>query len=291
MRSRADRISETAYVQGESPRLDPRTGDLVWVDIAAGRVHRGRLAGGVLTVVRDYDIGRSVGVAAPLAVPGAGWVLAVREGFAHLAEDGTVTSLVTGLTSGRDLMNDGACHPDGSFWAGSQAIPREPRASLYRLDPDGAAETVLTDLTVANGLDFASDGATAYFVDTLPHRRLEAIALKGGRVPGERTTIVEVPGGNPDGLVLDDEGCVWVAVWDASEVRRYAPTGELLATVELPVPRPTAVCFQGSTLVITTASLGLEAPPAGSGHLFAVDAGVTGPSARPWRGECGGVAG
>jgi sugar lactone lactonase YvrE len=73
-------------------------------------------------------------------------------------------------------------------------------------------------------------------------------------------------------------------VWDASEVRRYAPTGELLATVELPVPRPTAVCFQGSTLVITTASLGLDDPAPGSGCLFAVDAGVKGPPSRPWTG-------
>ncbi|NIK61587.1 SMP-30/gluconolactonase/LRE family protein [Kribbella shirazensis] len=283
MRSRADRISSTAYTQGESPRLDPRTGELVWVDILAGRVHRGRLSGGVLTVLRDYDIGRPVGVAVPLAESGSGWVLAVREGFAHLAEDGTVTPLATGLTSGQDQMNDGACHPDGSLWAGSQAIPRAPRASLFRLDPDGTVDRMLSGLTVANGIDFAPDGRTAYFVDTLPHRRLEAIDLVAGR-PAERGTIADVGGGNPDGLVLDDEGCVWVAVWDAGEVRRYAPTGELLATVEVPVPRPTAVCFQGSTLVITTASLGLPAPPPGSGHLFAVDTGVTGPPARTWQG-------
>ena len=288
MRSRADLISTTAYVQGESPRLDPRTGELVWVDISAGRVHRGSLADGVLAVARDYEIGRPVGVAVPLAEAGAGWAIAVKDGFAHLAEDGTVTPLVTGLTSGRDQMNDGACHPDGSFWAGSQALPREPHAALFRLSPDGSVDTMLTGLTVANGIDFSPDGQTLYFVDTLPYRRLEAIDLSTG-TPGERRTIVEVGGGNPDGLVLDDEGCIWVAVWDASEVRRYAPTGELLATVELPVPRPTAVCFQDSTLVITTASLGLADPPPGSGGLFAVDAGVTGPASRPWRGSCDGV--
>lgn len=283
MRSRADRVSSISYRQGESPKFDARTGELVWVDIVAGRVHRGRLEGGVLTVLRDYEIGRPVGVAVPLAAPGAGWAIAVRDGFAHLAEDGTVTPLVTGLTSGRDQLNDGACHPDGSFWAGSQAIPRAPRAALFRLSADGEVATMLTGLTVANGIDFAPDGRTLYFVDTLPFRRLEAIPLING-LPGRRSTIVEVGGGNPDGLVLDDEGCLWVAVWDASEVRRYAPTGELLATVELPVPRPTAVCFQGSTLVITTASLGLDRPPAGSGHVFAADVGVTGPASRPWAG-------
>jgi sugar lactone lactonase YvrE len=237
----------------------------------------------VLTVLRDYEIGCPVGVAVPLAGLGQGWVLAAGDGFRHLAEDGAVTTLAAGLTIGQDQMNDGVCHPDGSFWAGSQALPRAPRAALFRLSAAGTVTTMLTGLTVANGIDFSPDGQTLYFVDTLPHRRLEAISLYAG-VPGERRTIVEVAGGNPDGLVLDDEGCLWVAVWDAGEVRRYAPTGELLVTVELPVPRPTAVCFQGSTLVITTASLGLTDPPAGSGHLFAVDAGVTGPAARPWRG-------
>lgn len=286
MRSRADQISTTSYLQGESPRLDPRSGELIWVDIKAGRVHRGRLAGGVLTVVRDYEIGRPVGVAVPLAGAGEGWALAAGDGFSHLAEDGTVTPLVKGLTTGQDQMNDGACHPDGSFWAGSQALPRAPQAALFRLSPSGDVTTMLTGLTVANGIDFSPDGQTLYFVDTLPHRRLEAITLYSG-TPAGRRTIVEVEGGNPDGLVLDDEGCIWVAVWDASEVRRYAPTGELLATIELPVPRPTAVCFQGETLVITTASLGLDDPPAGSGHLFAVDVGVTGPAARPWRGVMG----
>lgn len=283
MRSRADRVSAISYRQGESPRLDARTGELIWVDIAAGRVHRGRLEGGELTVLRDYDIGGPVGVAVPLAAPGAGWAIAVRDGFAHLAEDGTVTPIATGLTSGRDQMNDGACHPDGSFWAGSQAIPRAPRAALFRLSTDGKVTTMLTGLTVANGIDFTPDGRTLYFVDTLPSRRLDAITLFDGR-PAGRRTIAVISGGNPDGLVLDDEGCLWVAVWDASEVRRYAPTGELLATVELPVPRPTAVCFQGSTLVITTASLGLDRPPAGSGHLFACDVGVSGPPAHAYCG-------
>ncbi|MFC5824096.1 SMP-30/gluconolactonase/LRE family protein [Nonomuraea insulae] len=283
MRSRADAVSEEAYEQGEAPRVDPRTGEVLWVDVKAGTVHRARLESGVLRVVAGYEVGSRVGALAPLREAGSGWVLAVRDGFAHLAEDGLVTPLVTGLVSGRDQMNDGVCDPAGRFWAGSQAIPREPRAALFRLAADGSAERVLESVTVSNGIGFTADGATMYYIDTLPHRRLEAFDVVDGELSGRRA-VAEVAGGNPDGLTIDDEGCVWVAVWDGAAVHRYAPDGRLLATVELPVPRPTAVCFAGSILLITTAWLGLDPAPAGSGRLYAIDVGVTGPPATTWAG-------
>ena len=283
MRSRADTfvadpISQVAYEQGEAPRLDPRTGELLWVDIKAGTVNRGVLESGAVRVVADHDLGVRVGAVAPLREPGAGWVLAVRDGFAHLAEAGRLTPIVTGLTSGRDQMNDGVCDPWGRFWAGSQAIPRGPRAALFRLDADASCMRVLGEVTVSNGIGFTADGATMYYVDTLPHRRLEAFDVVDGELTGRRV-VTDVHGGNPDGLAVDDEGCVWVAVWDAGAVHRYAPDGRLVATVTLPVPRPTAVCFAGNTLVITTAWLGLDPAPADSGRLFAVDVGVGGPAA------------
>lgn len=283
MRSKADAVSEDAYEQGEAPRVDPRTGEVLWVDIKAGTVHRARLESGVLRVVAGYEVGSPVGALAPLREPGAGWVLAVQDGFAHLAEDGLITPLVTGLVAGRDQMNDGVCDPAGRFWAGSQAIPRVPRAALFRLAADGSVERVLESVTVSNGIGFTADGATMYYIDTLPHRRLEAFDVVDGELSGRRA-VAEVAGGNPDGLTIDEEGCVWVAVWDGAAVHRYAPDGRLLTTVELPVPRPTAVCFAGSTLLITTAWLGLDPAPAGSGRLYAIDVGVAGPPATTWAG-------
>ncbi|MGN9788277.1 SMP-30/gluconolactonase/LRE family protein [Nonomuraea sp. ZG12] len=283
MRSRADAVSACAYEQGEAPRLDPRTGEVLWVDIKAGTVHRARLESGFLRVVADYQVGARVGALAPLREPGAGWVLAVQDGFAHLAQDGRVTPIASGLVAGGHQMNDGVCDPGGRFWAGSQALPREPSAALFRLAADGSVERVLESVTVSNGIGFTADGATMYYIDTLPHRRLEAFDVVGGELTGRRV-VADVAGGNPDGLAVDDEGCVWVAVWDAAAVRRYAPDGRLLATVELPVPRPTAICFAGSTLLITTAWLGLDPVPEGSGRVYAMDAGVSGPPAAAWAG-------
>src|SRR5215470_11039810 len=137
VRLQAEPISDDRYEQGESPRLDPRTGELLWVDIKNGTVHRGRLEGGRIRTVVNYDIGVRVGSIAPLAAPGAGWVLAVQEGFAHLSEPGLMRPIAGGLTTGSDQMNDGVCDPQGRFWAGSQAIPRRTAAALFRLDTDG----------------------------------------------------------------------------------------------------------------------------------------------------------
>ncbi|MCG5219160.1 SMP-30/gluconolactonase/LRE family protein [Streptosporangium sp. KLBMP 9127] len=288
MPSRAEPVSEHAYEHGEGPRLDPRTGEVLWVDVKPGTVHRARLESGALRMVREYQVGTRVGAVAPLREPGAGWVLAVQDGFAHLAEDGAVTPIATGLTDGDDQMNDGVCDPAGRFWAGSQAIPRRPAATLFRLDGDATITRALTAVTVSNGIGFTPDGGTMYYIDTLPHRRLEAFDVVDGELT-RRRTITTVTAGNPDGLTVDDEGCVWVAVWDAAAVHRYAPDGRLLATVTLPVPRPTAVCFAAGTLLITTAWLGLDPAPEGSGRLYAVDAGVSGPPANTWAGRAPGA--
>jgi sugar lactone lactonase YvrE len=284
VRLQAEPISDDRYEQGESPRLDPRTGELLWVDIKNGTVHRGRLEGGRIRTVASYDIGVPVGSIAPLAEPGAGWVLAVQEGFAHLSEPGLVKPIAGGLTTGSDQMNDGVCDPQGRFWAGSQAIPRRTAAALFRLDTDGSVRRMLDGVTVSNGIGFTADATTMYYIDTLPHRRLEAFDVVDGGLTGRRV-VADVAGGNPDGLAVDDEGCVWVAVWDGAAVHRYSPTGHLLAVVDLPVPRPSAVCFAGTTLLITTAWLGLEAASPDSGRIFAAEVGVGGPPAHGWAGH------
>lgn len=284
MPSKAEPVSEESFEHGEGIRLDPRTGELLWVDLHQGSLYRGRLSGGAVRGTVRYDIGGKVGSVAPLAEADAGWVLAVRDGFAHLSQAGVLAPIATGLTAAGQVMNDGVCDPGGSFWAGSQAIPRKPVAALYRLDPTGTATRALGGVTVSNGIGFAPDGRTMYYIDTLPHRRLEAFDVRDGRL-ARRRTIVQVHGGNPDGLAIDDEGCVWVAVWDGWRIDRYAPDGRLLTTVDVPAPRPTAVCFAGATLLITTARTGPGNGPRDSGRIFAVDANVSGPPAQPWRGR------
>ena len=245
-------------------------------------MHRARFEAGVLHVVADYEIGTRVGARRRWR---AGCRMGARCAGRLRAPGGgrPVTPIVSGLTSGRDQMNDGVCHPAGRFWAGSQAIPREPNAALFRLVGDGSVTRCWSRPPSPTASTSPPDGATMYYVDTLPHRRLEAFDVTGVSCPGGASS-PRSTGGNPDGLASTTRDA---SGWRSGTlaVHRYAPTDELLATVDLPVPRPTAVCFRAAPCVITTAWLGLDRSAAWSGRLFAVDAGVGGPPASPGRGH------
>lgn len=285
MRISADRVSTNAYRQGESPRWDATRRELVHVSMAEHLVVVSTWADGRLIEVARYDLGVTSCCASPMAGSDA-WVVAAGDGILRLDRDGGTTPLVSGLAPRPDVMNDGSVDPCGRLWIGSQTSPRRPDAHLWRLDPDGSCTVVLDDVTVSNGLGFSADGRRMYYLDTLPRRTLEAFDVTDdGRLEGRRD-IAAITTGNPDGLVVDDDECCWVAVWDGAVVERRAPTGELLCRVELPVPRPTACTIVGTTLLVTTASVGLSpaalADAPDSGAVFAAEIGVGAPAAVRW---------
>jgi sugar lactone lactonase YvrE len=178
-------------------------------------------------------------------------------------------------------MNDGACDPQGRFWAGTMAHDESPGAGvLYRLELDGRCTTVLAGLTISNGIGWSPDGTAMYLSDS-GTGTIERFDFDGatGDIVGRRV-IVEIsePGVAPDGLTVDAEGGIWVALWDGGAVRRYTSEGSLLATVPVPVDRPTSCAFGGpdlTTLFITTARHGLDetalARQPDAGRVFRVD--------------------
>ncbi|MER5336107.1 SMP-30/gluconolactonase/LRE family protein [Micromonospora sp. NPDC002717] len=281
-------VSAERYELGEGPRLDPRTGELLWVDIRAGRLWRGRFGGDRIEVLAGYDVGAATGAVAPLAAAGAGWVVAAGRGFRHVSTDGTVRPLGGDVAAPRTQMNDGGCDPYGRFLAGSQILGgAEPwSGALYRLEPDGSVATVLDGVGCANGLGFDPAGETMYHVDSR-RRRLTGYRYDPATgEAGDPRVLVDCDDATPDGLCVDAEGCLWVAMWDGWCVRRFAPDGTPLARVRLPVPRPTAVCLVAGTLVVTTAWIGLDeatrraAPD--SGRIFAVEVGIDAAPAHTW---------
>ncbi|MFE2262930.1 SMP-30/gluconolactonase/LRE family protein [Streptomyces griseosporeus] len=255
---------------GEGPTWDPATGRLLWIDILSSRVHTYDPSTGRRTV-RTTE--QHVGAVKPRA--GGGLVLNLRDGIGLLDPDGTFHWLHHEPVPGR-RANDAAVAPDGSLWAGTMRYDEAPGGgTLSRVTGDGSVEVVLPSVTVSNGTGWSPDGRLMYYIDT-PTRRIDVFdhSPDDGRVSGRRPLAeIEEGAGFPDGLTVDADGCVWVALWDGGAVRRYTPTGRLDRTITLPTPRVTACAFGGpdlTDLYITTARTGLTAPSPLSGSLLRV---------------------
>ncbi|MGW1544337.1 SMP-30/gluconolactonase/LRE family protein [Streptomyces sp. NPDC002309] len=255
-------------VLGEGPTWDARDGRLIWIDILGSRLHTYDPATGRRTIRTTHQ---HIGAAKPRA--GGGLVLNLRDGVGLLDPDGTFRPLHDDPVPGR-RANDAAVAPDGSLWAGTMRYDEAPGGgTLSRFGPDGSVEVVLDDVTVSNGTGWSPDGRLMYYVDS-PTRRIDVFDHADGRVSGRRTLVeIEEGAGFPDGLTVDADGCVWVALWDGAAIRRYTPSGDLDRTLRLPVPRPTACAFGGAHLTdlyVTTARTGLTSPTPLSGSLLVV---------------------
>ncbi|MDT5040359.1 MAG: hypothetical protein QOE51_1344 [Actinoplanes sp.] len=289
----AEPVTEVRAEHAEGPAWDARRDELLWVDQFAGLVHRGRVGpDGGLRVDRTYQVGSAVGAVVPFAAGGEGWLIAAGAGFAQLSPEGDVTVLAEpeSAVRERNRMNDGKCDPHGRFYAGSMAWSKQPGAgSLYRYAANGAT-TVLADVTISNGLAWPSTGDRMYYIDT-PTQRVDVFDLDDAGEPLTRRTAftVDPAHGAPDGMSIDDEDCLWVALWGSGTLRRYAPSGETLAIIDVPdAPQVSSCAFAGTTLYITTSQE--DYPPErrlrhpGAGHIFAVDLPVGGPPATPYQG-------
>lgn len=276
-----EQVTGPLAYHGEGPVWSTGWGGLRWLDM---------FAGDLLALHPDGSVGRQHVahlVACVRPRRGGGAVLGVERGFAVEERDGVIRPLEELWTDPQLRMNEGGCDPDGRFYCGSMAYDKRRGAgSLYRLDADHAVRTVLEAVTVSNGLDWSPDGSRAYYNDTDTHRiDLFDYDTRSGLT--ERRPFAEVPG-RPDGLTVDAEGGVWVALSDRGQVRRYAPDAALDVVIELPVTKVTACAFGGprlDELFITTSREGLDpsAEP-GAGSLFRVVPGVIGLPVREFAG-------
>jgi sugar lactone lactonase YvrE len=278
---------------GEGARWDARRDELLVVDILAGGVFRGRVADdGGLSLVRSYRVPGTVGAIAPVQND-QGWVLATGRGFAYLSPDGSLRPLADDVAPAGTRMNDAACDPQGRFWAGTLADDHHAGGgALYRLDRNGQTELMLDGLTISNGLGWSPDGATMYLVDTGP-RVIHAFTFDGeqGTISDGRvlSTVAEEVGG-PDGLTVDADGDLWVAIYGGGRVHRYSPDGALRQVLVVPAKQSTSCAFAGPglrRLYVTTATEDWSdeqrraEPTAGLVYRFDTDA--TGRPAAPFR--------
>lgn len=237
----------------EGPVWDDRTHELVWVDILRGEVHRTSEDGS-----NDGVIALGEHVGAVVLTEDNGMVAATTSGFrlVHGERHHPLLASLPGISHGI-RMNDGKCDPAGRFVAGTMAYDETPGAgALYSFDGNNV-KRLLSGVTISNGLAWSLDGRIMYYVDT-PTGRIDAFDydVDTGEIANRRLVVLlphEV--GKPDGLTIDADDGIWVALWDGGAVHRYED-GRLTQRISIPARRVTSCTLGGrgrDRLYVTTA--------------------------------------
>jgi sugar lactone lactonase YvrE len=276
----AELLFDAHALLGEGAVWDDREGVLLWVDIDGQKLHKLRPNG----ADEEMPIGEKIGCV--MARKGAGVILGVKRGVALMDQWRGPIRLVASPEKEKpdNRMNHGTCDSAGRFWVGTMSPP-SGHAALFRYDPDGSIHTMLSGVTISNGIGFSVDDRVMYYIDT-PTHRVDAFTYDAASgAIRDRRLLVQVPQelGDPDGMTMDEEGCLWVAHWNGHAVRRYTPAGLLDRTILVPAARVTSCAFGGrdrSDLYITTASVGQseeeKAKEPHAGGVFVVRPGVRG---------------
>jgi len=261
----------------EGPAWDAEAGRVLFVDILGRRLHAFDWASLELSTIEVAET-----TTAWIPWEGGGSALVTRDGLRRVRGDvagdpgDLVVSIEADLEGNRS--NDAKCDPRGRLWIGTMADDARPDAgSLYRVDRDLRCTRSLGSLTISNGMGWSAGGRRMFFVDS-PTRRVDVFDYRPdtGRARARRPWVdISRFEGVPDGLTIDAEGAVWVAMHDGGTVLRFDAHGRHVATVRLPVARPTSCVFAGpelDRLVVTTA----RAEDGTGGDVYVCEPGVVG---------------
>lgn len=249
-----DVVVEAGAAVGEGPVWDRRSGRLCWVDIDNGLLFENDLAVGDQLCT---SVDTLLGAVAPRAEK-EGFAVAVSEGLGFLV-GGELEITDPVLPEPYRRMNDAKCDSHGRLWAGSTHLNFLPSVgALHRWDGRTPSVQMASGFSLPNGIGWNPEDTVMYLVDSMANRLLSAPYRGEEGEVGEFTELCAVRPGVPDGLAVDQDGFIWLAVWGGSEVRRYSSSGELVGKVPLPVEQPSSCAFaDDGTLYITSASAGI----------------------------------
>jgi sugar lactone lactonase YvrE len=238
--------------------------------------------------MKTIDVGQRVGTVVPSSKDGV-VLVALQNGIHSLNLETEELQLIEKAPFDPTVLrfNDGKCDPAGRFWVGSMALNQEPyAAALYSFGGDSTITQKVDSISISNGICWSADKKTMYYIDT-PTQTVKAFdyndgtgAIENGRV------VIKIEDENsfPDGMTIDNEDKLWIALWGGSSVVRYDPdTGKLLSRITVPAKNVTSCAFGGSnldSLLITTASVGMneeeKAKYSRAGAVFVAVPGVKG---------------
>jgi sugar lactone lactonase YvrE len=273
----SDLAVDSRCLLGESPFWEPATESVAWVDIDRGELHRHRPG-------RNPDAPTTLPHGTSFAAAGPPGRVAVVGPFGvQVLEGGSATQVVpTWMDPATHRTNDGAIDPAGRLWIGTMRRDRAPGSGRIGVVVDGAWHPRTPGLTLPNGIGWSPDQGRIYYVDTFSYAMWRAEYDQSAADIGVPEVHFRVPEGLLlDGLCVDVEGCVWVAVWGGSCVLRVDPSGREVGRVEVATEKVTSCAFGPSgTLFITTADPAGTGGP-GAGGLYAADVGVDGMAVAP----------
>ena len=274
-------VLDTKSMLGEGSIWHPKENKLYWVDIEGKLLHIYDPATGK---DKELPVGSRIGTVVPVKNGGA--LVALQNGIHKIdTKTGKLSFISAPFTDTSLRFNDGKCDPSGRFWVGTLALDSRRRgAVLYRMDGDKSIRVMLDSVSISNGIVWTANKKTMYYNDT-PTGTIQGFDYddKTGAISNRRI-VVRIPrgGGGPDGMTIDTDDNLWVALWGSGSVGKFDPrTGQLLQKVIVPAPNVSSCAFGGKNLdilYITTARAWVNEEKLKqfplSGGLFAVKPGV-----------------
>jgi sugar lactone lactonase YvrE len=232
---------------GEGPVWDPADRKFYWVDLLEGQFFRADWGTGV---VETFVVGQPIGVLALRR--GAGVVLALRDGFFTYDLHSRRLESIQPIEADRKetRFNDGAVDPRGRFWAATMSWEgKQPIGKMYCMDGKRQVATKIEGMQLSNGIAWSGAGDTFFHTDTLA-QRIDRYDYdpESGAISNRSPFIDFAPDGHPDGITIDEQDHLWVAMWGGGCIAHYDERGRLVERLPLPVTYPTSCCFGGPEL-------------------------------------------
>lgn len=272
-------LSEHRCQLGEGPFFCERRNTLFWFDILERKRHAQNFTTGQQSVLELTEMSSAMAVVdddhdAFFTSSGL-WLLSIKTGawspIVSIEADNQITR-----------SNDARVHPSGAFWLGTMGKKAEPDAGAIYHYRKGALTTIFDDITIPNGMCFSPDGHAAYFTDT-PTAKLMRVSVdpETGLPNAAPEVFIDHTGkqGGLDGAIVDADGKIWIALWDASAVHCYSAEGALEKTISIPATKCTCPAFVNSgNMAVTSAWQNMDEdakaadPGAGKTFLFNANA-------------------
>lgn len=238
-------IANYKCVTGEGPIWHSQEKKLYWLDIPSGFIFRyDPFTNKHEQIYKGSQIGG-------ITIQSDGNLLLFMEKGAIAIWDGNELNYVIETLEGEETsrFNDVIAAPNGSVFCGTMSTT-ENLGTLYRLDPDGSIQPVITGIGISNGLGFTTDCEWMYYTDSTAHTIYKYRINPINGELSERSVFITTPinEGIPDGMTVDSEDHVWSARWDGWALYRYSPDGEQVNKIDFNTKKVSCPTFAENPL-------------------------------------------